>query len=119
MKLPPRATKGLRTFVQQGYPLSRSREGSAMGRRVRGKACYLKREIISSGRCLFLVAMLWPMFNSSGQTTTNSNDDLRAGRIFGITPVYSEADDHRLLALFDGLRVADVSDGMDAAGLQN
>jgi regulator of RNase E activity RraA len=30
---------------------------------------------------------------------------------------YSEADNQRTLALFDGLRVADVSDGMDMAGL--
>ncbi len=45
--------------------------------------------------------------------------DLRAGRTFIPTPVYSETDDARVLALFDGLRVADVSDGMDAVGLQN
>jgi len=30
---------------------------------------------------------------------------------------YSQADNQRVLALFDGLRVADVSDGMDMAGL--
>src|SRR3989442_15073794 len=45
--------------------------------------------------------------------------DLRAGRSFILTRVYSEAEDARVLALFDGLRVADVSDGMDAVGLQN
>ena len=33
--------------------------------------------------------------------------------------MYSETDDARILALFDGLRVADVSDGMDTAGWQN
>lgn len=46
-------------------------------------------------------------------------DELRAGRNFIRTPVYSEDEDRRLLGLFEGLRVADVSDGMDAAGLQN
>jgi len=44
---------------------------------------------------------------------------LRAGTGFIQTPVYSLEDDQRLLALFEGLRVADVADGMDAVGLQN
>lgn len=44
---------------------------------------------------------------------------LRAGTNFIATPVYSEAEDQRLLGLFDGLRVADVSDGLDAVGLQH
>jgi len=68
-----------------------------------------------------IVATLWLMFDvkSFGQAPANSNDDLRAGKTLIATPVYSDADDQRLLALFDGLRVADVSDGMDATGLQN
>jgi regulator of RNase E activity RraA len=44
---------------------------------------------------------------------------LRAGKNFLLTAVYSEAEDRRILALFEGLRVADVSDGMDAVGLAN
>jgi 4-hydroxy-4-methyl-2-oxoglutarate aldolase len=43
----------------------------------------------------------------------------RAGTNFLATEVYSEADDQKILELFRGLRVADVSDGMDAVGLQN
>jgi 4-hydroxy-4-methyl-2-oxoglutarate aldolase len=43
----------------------------------------------------------------------------RAGRNLIPTTVYSETDDQKLLALFAGLRVADVTDGMDAVGLQN
>jgi 4-hydroxy-4-methyl-2-oxoglutarate aldolase len=43
----------------------------------------------------------------------------RSGRGYIATPVYSEADDRRLLDLFAGLRVADVTDGMDAMGLPN
>jgi 4-hydroxy-4-methyl-2-oxoglutarate aldolase len=43
----------------------------------------------------------------------------RSGTNFISTPVYSEADDAKLLKTFEGLRVADVSDGMDAVGLQN
>jgi 4-hydroxy-4-methyl-2-oxoglutarate aldolase len=44
---------------------------------------------------------------------------LRAGQGFLATKTYSEAEDQKLLAQFAGLRVADVSDGMDAVGLQN
>jgi 4-hydroxy-4-methyl-2-oxoglutarate aldolase len=45
--------------------------------------------------------------------------ELRAGKNFIATPVTSEEADGKLLALFEGLRVADVTDGMDAVGLQN
>jgi regulator of RNase E activity RraA len=43
----------------------------------------------------------------------------RGGKNFIPTKVYSEKADLEVLQLFEGLRVADVSDGMDAAGLQN
>jgi regulator of RNase E activity RraA len=46
-------------------------------------------------------------------------DDPRAGRTFLPVQVHSAEDDARVLELYDGLRVADVSDGMDAVGLQN
>lgn len=45
--------------------------------------------------------------------------ELQRGKNYIATPAHSQADDQRLLALFAGLRVADVSDGMDAVGLQN
>lgn len=45
--------------------------------------------------------------------------DLRGGKSFLATPAFTEDEDRRLLALFDGLRVADTADGMDAVGLQN
>ncbi|MBI4601637.1 MAG: RraA family protein [Planctomycetes bacterium] len=45
-------------------------------------------------------------------------DDPRAGKGFIPTRVYGEEEDRKLLELFRGLRVADVSDGMDRAGLQ-
>lgn len=44
-------------------------------------------------------------------------DALRTGRGYIATPVYTEAQDKAVLALFKGLRVADVVDGMDAVGL--
>jgi 4-hydroxy-4-methyl-2-oxoglutarate aldolase len=48
-----------------------------------------------------------------------SGADPRAGKGFIATPVFSAEEDRALLALFDGLRVADVTDGMDAVGLPN
>jgi regulator of RNase E activity RraA len=53
------------------------------------------------------------------QAPAPSGVDARAGRGFIATPVFSAEEDKQLLALFDGLRVADVTDGMDAVGLQN
>jgi regulator of RNase E activity RraA len=54
-----------------------------------------------------------------GQTGSDAQAELRAGKNFIPTPVYAEEDDQRLLALFAGLRVADVCDGLDAVGLQD
>jgi regulator of RNase E activity RraA len=48
-----------------------------------------------------------------------SDAELRSGRSFIPTKAYTEAEDLALLGLFEGLRVADVSDGMDATGLQD
>ena len=45
--------------------------------------------------------------------------ELRAGKSFIPTSVFTLEADREVLALFEGLRVADVSDGMDRAGLQN
>ena len=45
--------------------------------------------------------------------------DLRAGRNYIPTPVFTAEEDARILKMFAGLRVADVSDGMDRAGLQD
>lgn len=45
--------------------------------------------------------------------------DLRAGKHFIVPKVYSLEEDRAILKLFDDLRVADVSDGMDKAGLQH
>ncbi len=44
-------------------------------------------------------------------------DSLRAGWNFIATPRHSEAEDKAVLALFKGLRVSDVVDGLDAVGL--
>jgi regulator of RNase E activity RraA len=64
-----------------------------------------------------------PQVKSQQPASSDRNDadtaELRAGKNFLPTPVYSTEDDARLLALFKGLRVADVSDGMDRVGLAN
>ena len=44
---------------------------------------------------------------------------LRAGKNFIETKLYSVEEDQKLLAMFAGLRVSDVCDGMDAVGRQN
>ena len=44
---------------------------------------------------------------------------LREGRNYIATRSFSAEDDQRVLAAFEGLRVADVTDGMDFAGLPN
>ncbi len=46
-------------------------------------------------------------------------EEYRAGKNFIPTAVYSAEEDRKVIKLFAGLRVADVSDGMDRAGLQN
>ena len=46
-------------------------------------------------------------------------DELRAGKNFIATRVYSPQEDQQVLKLFEGLRVADVTDGMDKVGLPN
>jgi len=48
-----------------------------------------------------------------------SIEELRAGKNFIPTNVYNAEADEQILKLFEGLRVADVSDGMDKAGLTN
>lgn len=45
--------------------------------------------------------------------------EYRAGKNFIATRVFTAEEDQRILKAFEGLRVADVTDGMDFAGLKN
>lgn len=54
---------------------------------------------------------------AAGQQGAASASDLRLGKGYIPTRAYSAEDDRRLLQAFEGLRVADVSDGMDFVGL--
>ena len=66
------------------------------------------------GCSLFTVAA------DSGTTAARPEiEELRAGKNFIPTKLYNAEDDRRILKLFEGLRVADVSDGMDKVGLTN
>jgi 4-hydroxy-4-methyl-2-oxoglutarate aldolase len=71
----------------------------------------------------FALTCLWVSNNVLGQTpparAADQAAELRGGKGFIATEVYSLEDDKKILALFDGLRVADVSDGMDKAGLHS
>jgi 4-hydroxy-4-methyl-2-oxoglutarate aldolase len=72
---------------------------------------------------LLAVTAIWMAMVSAPvaaqQTTRSAAEDLRTGRNYIETRVYSEEDDLKTLKFFDGLRVSDVSDGMDKVGLAN
>ena len=51
------------------------------------------------------------------QAAEPSAEQLRSGMNFMPTQVYSEEEDAKILSAFEGLRVADVTDGLDAVGL--
>jgi 4-hydroxy-4-methyl-2-oxoglutarate aldolase len=53
------------------------------------------------------------------QDSNAAAKELRAGKNFIATKVYSAEEDQQILKLFEGLRVSDVADGMDKVGLTN
>jgi 4-hydroxy-4-methyl-2-oxoglutarate aldolase len=73
-------------------------------------------------RCaITLVAAFLPVSGVLAQAPAPGGPavDPRGGQTFITTRIYPEQEDRALLAAFDGLRVSDVTDGMDAVGLQN
>ncbi len=69
---------------------------------------------------LFVFIFLLETFNlKAGGTETAETKDLRDGKRFIRTEVYTIEEDNKILKAFEGLRVADVCDGMDAFGLHN
>ena len=71
--------------------------------------------LISLGLSAICVSVL----PAVGQKANPTVEELRAGKNFIATKVYSDEEDRQILKLFDGLRVADVADGMDKVGLTN
>ena len=90
--------------MTSGYILYRMKNAVLRHRSVAGAAA--------------VVATLCSSMAAYGQAAADS-DALRAGKSFLTTKVYPQSEDDKILALFNGLRVADVTDGMDAVGLQN
>jgi regulator of RNase E activity RraA len=74
---------------------------------------------VVAGALLIAAATLVAAPAGFAQAPAGAGADPRAGRAFIATPVFTADEDRALLALFEGLRVADVTDGMDAMGLQN
>jgi 4-hydroxy-4-methyl-2-oxoglutarate aldolase len=64
---------------------------------------------LAAGSLLFL----------SSASADDATEKLRAGATLMKTQVYTLEDDRRILKAFEGLRVADVSDGMDFVGLHD
>jgi len=67
--------------------------------------------------CVAGFSVLAEAQNGNSDQNKSTEDDLRSGKNFMETKVYSAEQDARILELFEGLRVADVADGMDKAGL--
>jgi regulator of RNase E activity RraA len=69
------------------------------------------------------VALIVCSVLATAEDQTKADDpkitEMRAGKNFIPTKVYTAEEDRKILKLFDGLRVADVIDGMDKAGLRN
>jgi regulator of RNase E activity RraA len=70
---------------------------------------------------LLIVGLLQSAIQSEEASTQKKAeaDSLRAGKNFIPTNVYTAQEDAEILKRFEGLRVADVSDGMDKVGLAN
>ncbi len=68
---------------------------------------------------LFICLSGIAVFSISLGQQEDSMQESRSGMNYIPTPVYSEQEDHEVLKLFEGLRVADVSDGMDKCGLHS
>jgi len=69
--------------------------------------------------CSFLIAADSDKPKEAIMPSKDTNEELRVGKNFISTKVYSVEEDRKILKLFEGLRVADVTDGMDKAGLKN
>jgi len=72
---------------------------------------------LSAFSLLFLGAYSAPA--AARQNARPSGEELRAGKNFITTKVYTAKEDEQILKLFEGLRVSDVADGMDKVGLTN
>jgi len=81
------------------------------------------RAFHSTAASLLLLGASGPFLSAVERPAPGAEDeapgDAARGKNFLPTARHSLEDDRALLRLFDGLRVADVSDGMDVVGLQD
>ncbi len=68
-------------------------------------------------RTIFITIVCYLFSVCTSYTQPLNNDTLEQGINLLETKVYTEEENIRILTLFDGLRVADVTDGMDMVGL--
>lgn len=64
-----------------------------------------------------LITSVFVFFASSVFSQTKNTAELQKGINYIETKIYSEEENSKILKLYEGLRVADVSDGMDMVGL--
>src|ERR1041384_8371062 len=88
--------------------------------KMRASGFLFPSSIVNQGRMAmlshgpgFIVCLLWIALGA------NAAEQAARERNFIAARTYSVEEDARILKLFEGLRVADVSDGMDIAGLQD
>jgi regulator of RNase E activity RraA len=75
---------------------------------------------VLAGLLSFSVLVIAANPRSTGKQNADPNiEEMRAGKNFIATTVYSAEEDQQILKLFEGLRVSDVADGMDKVGLTN
>src|SRR5688572_16730620 len=77
------------------------------------------QENLMRWRSLKLMGMAITLQFAAAIHADEAADKLRAGATLMPTQVYSLEDDRKVLKAFEGLRVADVSDGMDFVGLHD
>jgi len=75
--------------------------------------------MVGQAMAVLLTALVVGVLSAEAQESKPEIEELRAGANLIATRVYSAAEDQKILGLFEGLRVSDVSDGMDKAGLNN
>jgi 4-hydroxy-4-methyl-2-oxoglutarate aldolase len=68
---------------------------------------------------LLSASVLWLTPGIAAAAQPSKETEYRAGKNFIQTRVFSAEEDQKILKAFEGLRVADVTDGMDFVGLKN
>jgi regulator of RNase E activity RraA len=78
-----------------------------------------KAMILFTIAALLVALFSWANLAAAEKNAKPDAEQLRAGWNFIPSKTYTEDEDEETLKLFDGLRVSDVSDGMDKVGLTN